>query len=285
MKKAIFVLLCVLATLSSGYAQSFEGIIKYDRVIDFSAMFANNPNADRMRSQFGNMAEQARRPTIFELVVKNNETVYKADSKQDPGENTVEINGQRQSFARRLPKDETFYNLNDKTYKKYEEYAQQPFQLSGSYEPIRWKVDPVSTKKILDYECMKATATETETRTMPSTGADGQFTFKDTVVTNEIVVWFTDALESSAGPDKYNGLPGLVLGVEINKGATTYMATKIEKKPVAETDLKINSKGKKVNKEQLDKIKKEHNEERMKNFRGGPGGGFPGQRVIISGGN
>lgn len=284
MKKTLISVFTGLLLTAAAQAQTFEGVIKYNRVIDPSVMFANNPNANRMRAQFGNMAEQVRRPIIFEMTVKGNESVFKADSKQDPGENTVSINGETRTFTRRLPKDETYYNTTDKTFKKYEEYAQQPFQVSGSFEGIRWKVDPVSTKEILGYTCMKATASETESRSFPVFEEGGKVTFKDTVITNQIVAWFTDGLESNVGPDKYNGLPGLILEVDVNGGATNYTATNVEKKAITEADLKISSKGKKMTLEQLDKLKKEHQAEQMKNFRGrGPAGGA--NIVIIGGGN
>ncbi len=279
MKKTLISAFAGLLLGAAAQAQTFEGVIKYNRVSDPSVMFANNPNADRMRAQFGNMAEQARRPMIFELTVKGDESVYKADPAQDPGESSFTINGETRSFPRRLPKDETLYNVANKTFKKYEEYAQQPFQVSGPFESIRWKVDPVNTKEILGYTCMKATATETESRTMPRFEEGGKVTIKDTVITNQIVAWFTDAIESQAGPDKYNGLPGLILEVEVNGGAMNYTATNVNKKALSEADMKINSKGKKMSPEQLDKLKKEHQAEQMKNFRGGPGGG----RVIIGG--
>ncbi|MBX2953259.1 MAG: GLPGLI family protein [Leadbetterella sp.] len=282
MKKTLISVFTGLLLAASAQAQTFEGVIKYNRVNDPSVTFANNPNADRMRAQFGNMAEQARKPIIFELTVKGNESVYKADSKQDPGENTMTFNGETRTFPRRLPKDETYYNLEDKTFKRYEEYAQQPFQVAGSVETIRWKVDPVSTKEILGYTCMKATATETEQRNFPVTEEGGKVTFKDTVVTTQIEAWFTDGIESNVGPDKYNGLPGLILEVVVNGGARSYTATNIEKKAITEADLKINSKGKKMTQEQLDKLKKEHQAEQMKNFRGRTVGG---NMVIIGGGN
>lgn len=281
MKKTLISAFTGLLLAAAAQAQTFEGVIKYNRVNDPSVMFANNPNADRMRAQFGNMAEQARRPVIFEMTVKGSESVFKADSKQDPGESTVTFNGETRTFPRRLPKDETYYNVADKTFKRYEEYAQQPFQVSGSFEGIRWKVDPVSTKEILGYTCMKATATETESRSLPVFEEGGKVTFKDTVITNQIEAWFTDGIESNVGPDKYNGLPGLILQVEVNGGANTYTATNIEKKAITEADLKINSKGKKMTQEQMDKLKKEHQAEQMKNFRGR---GQAGTTVIVGGG-
>lgn len=281
MKKTILGALSLMLVQLATFAQDFSGVIKYNMVNDPSKMFANNPNADRMRAQFGNFAEQARRPRPYLLTVKGNESVYKGDNTQDPGETTVEINGERRSFRMRAPKDETYYNLDTKKFRKYEEYAQQPFQVSGDFESIRWKVDPTQTRQILGYECMMATGTDTERRMFPSPNASGQMSFKDTVITNQLTAWFTDAIPTSAGPDKYNGLPGLILALDINDGVTTYVATNVEAKALTEDDLKVNSKGKKVTPEQLKKIKDDHQAEQMKNFRGGS----PGGPVMIMRGN
>src|SRR5690606_30126528 len=101
---------------------------------------------------------------------------------------------------------------------------------------------------------------------------------KDSLVVTEITAWFTDAISSAAGPDKYSGLPGLILALDLNDGVTTYVATKVTAATVSADELKINSKGKKMTPEQLEKLKKEHQAEQMKNFRGrGPGGA----RVIM----
>lgn len=277
MKKSIVILLTGLLAGGSVLAQNFEGVVSYERVTDPAKAMANNPNADRMRAQFGNMPAQ--RPTIYTLILKNQESVFKVDPNQEAGENSVVINGERRSFPRRLSKDETLYNLEEGTYRKYEEYAQQPFQVSGKYERIRWKVDPTQTRPVLGYECMMATASESEQRTMPVFDESGKMTMKDTVVTTEITAWFTDAIPSAAGPDKYNGLPGLILALDLNDGVTTFVATKVNEVAVSADDMKINSKGKKMTPEQLDKLKKEHQAEQMKNFRGGG----PGGRVMVIG--
>lgn len=281
MKKILLTTLYASVLSFSALAQDFSGLIKYDRVNDPSKMMANNPNSDRMRAQFGNFAEQARKPITYLLTVKNNESMYKADNTQNLGENTVEINGEKRSFPRRIPKDESHYDFNEKKFTKFEEYAQQPFQIAGDIEEIRWKVDPAKTRKILGYECMMAIATESERRTIPMPNESGQMTFKDTLMTNQITAWFTDAISSSAGPDKYSGLPGLILALDINNGVTTYVATNVEAKTITEEDLKINPKGKKVSPQQLKKIKDEYMAEQAKNFRGGGQGGG----MIFRGGN
>lgn len=278
MKKSILILVFGLLAQVS-FAQEFEGWVKYNRVFDPSKAFANNPNANRMG---GNMAEQARRPIIFLAAVKGQEWVFKADPKQDPGENVMEFNGERRTFPRRLPKDETLYHAGENTFKRFEEYAQQPFQVSGELKKIRWKVDPTQTRPILGYECMMATATETEQRTMPVWNEAGSMSMKDTVVVNEITAWFTDAISSGVGPDKYFGLPGMILALDVNNGVTTYVATAVEPKVLSSDDLKINSKGKKMTPEQLDKLKKEHQAEQMKNFRG-RGGQAGGMMIMRSG--
>lgn len=71
-----------------------------------------------------------------------------------------------------------------------------------------WKIDETKTKKILGYNCIKATGT-----------------FRGASVT----AYFTKELPYSAGPFKFYGLPGLILDIrEDNKGYNIWKAEKVE---------------------------------------------------------
>ena len=276
MKKTFLTILSLGIFATASIAQDFSGEIIYNKITDPSKMM-NNSNRP---GGFGGMSMNTQ-PVIYNLYVKGQETTFKADPKQDPGENSFEFNGQRRSFRRPLPKDETYFNLEAGTFNRYEEYATQPFQVSGEKETIKWKVNPLATRAVLGYNCMMATAERPERMNMPSWDEAGNFKMKDTVIVNQITAWFTDEISSNAGPDIYNGLPGLILALDINNGVTTYVATKVDAKEMDAKDLKINSKGKKVTPEKFQKIKDEHMEEQSKNFRGG--GGRMGGMMMRSG--
>ncbi|WP_300689009.1 GLPGLI family protein [Chryseobacterium sp.] len=71
-----------------------------------------------------------------------------------------------------------------------------------------WKIDETKTKKILGYNCIKATTN-----------------FRG----SEVTAYFTKELPYSAGPFKFFGLPGIILDIrEDNKNFNIWKAEKVE---------------------------------------------------------
>lgn len=71
--------------------------------------------------------------------------------------------------------------------------------------------------------------------------------WEDTIKRQTVVAWFALDIPSNAGPERFYGLPGLILEVEVNDGALVISADKIEPKKLgAELDLPKKIKGKKV---------------------------------------
>lgn len=60
-------------------------------------------------------------------------------------------------------------------------------------------------------------------------------TFYDSIKNQKIVAWFALDFPSAAGPERLTGLPGLILGVEVNDGAMEIIAESITKVPLGET--------------------------------------------------
>jgi GLPGLI family protein len=108
--------------------------------------------------------------------------------------------------------------------------------IEDSIRSIQWKLEEVETKNILGHTCKKATG-KTERGT-------------------EITAWYAEDLQISAGPEQFNGLPGLILGLDANKGEIVYTAIKEDKK-AEEKIIKAPSKGKKVSFEEFAKIQKQ----------------------------
>jgi len=73
---------------------------------------------------------------------------------------------------------------------------------------IEWKIDKESTKKILGYECTKATAN-----------------FRGSL----LIAYFTKDIPYSVGPFKFFGLPGAILDIRVdNKNFDLWKAIKID---------------------------------------------------------
>ena len=82
--------------------------------------------------------------------------------------------------------------------------------------------------------------------------------------------WYTPQIPVSSGPQSYWGLPGLIL--EINAGRTTMLCTEIVLNSADTVKIEKPTKGKKVNREEYNKIievKTDELKERFKNRRRG----------------
>ena len=66
-----------------------------------------------------------------------------------------------------------------------------------------------------------------------------------------VVAFYTDEIMIPGGPESFNGLPGMILGLVINRLHTTWYATKVEVNSVNVKDIAPPLKGKKVNNAEL----------------------------------
>jgi len=146
----------------------------------------------------------------------------------------------------RAPKPElkkVFYDFENKEVIRQVEFMTRIFRVSEAIQSKAWKLTNKMTK-ILDYTCLGAEL-KNEDRT--------------------ILAYFTSELPFSIGPDEFFGLPGVVLAVEIN-GETAYLAKSIDLTTPGKALLAKPEKGKKVTREEFDKIiaekTKEFNETR-----------------------
>lgn len=88
----------------------------------------------------------------------------------------------------------------------------------------------------------------------------------DTLKDQTIVVWFALDIPHSGGPERLCGLPGLILEVDVNDGALTMVADKIDLRSVAtEMEPPKKLKGKKVKEQDYFKVLKQHVAEKRKN--------------------
>jgi GLPGLI family protein len=83
---------------------------------------------------------------------------------------------------------------------------------------IEWKIEEGDTKKILGYECTKATAN-----------------FRGSPIT----AYFTKQIPYSVGPFKFYGLPGAILDVRVDgKNYDLWKAVKVDTKDTSKIDYK-----------------------------------------------
>jgi GLPGLI family protein len=97
------------------------------------------------------------------------------------------------------------------------------YLIQDSLRNLNWKVTN-DTRTIAGLECRKATAI-----------------MMDSVF---VVAFFTEQILCTSGPEGFNGLPGMILGIAIPRLHTTWYATKLELIEVKDTDIAAPKKGK-----------------------------------------
>lgn len=132
------------------------------------------------------------------------------------------------------------------------------FLIQDNLEKLDWKLEK-ETKKIGNYTCFKAVATEEY--------KDRDFkTDSITLKTRKIIAWYTPEIPVSHGPEKLYGLPGLIL--EVAKGKHLLLCTKVVLNPSNAMSIKQPEKGKKVSQKKFDAIEYKKKKEIRKRFSG-----------------
>jgi GLPGLI family protein len=99
--------------------------------------------------------------------------------------------------------------------------------IEDSLRTFDWKIQN-DLKDIAGHICMKAFA-------------------EDTLKKQKIVAWFAQDIPLSYGPERFGGLPGLIMEIDVNDGGMIITADKIDyKKLTNELDLPKKLKGKKI---------------------------------------
>jgi GLPGLI family protein len=144
-----------------------------------------------------------------------------------------------------------FQNLKTKATTQKRDFMGKMFLIEDEQNKLAWKLGTES-KKILDYNCRKATS-QSDERT--------------------IVAWFSTEIPISSGPDLYAGLPGMILEIEStsDNGSRTITATNIDFNPLAPDLIQAPKKGKKISRKAFAKVVEEKTKE-MEEQMGGQGG-------------
>ncbi|MEY3422464.1 MAG: hypothetical protein RIR48_2781 [Bacteroidota bacterium] len=203
------------------FGQMKEGIIKYKQTIYFE--FENMP-PDMPKSM----------ESFHRLVLKNDESVYEKDPDVKPI--SSENDNTPRMFRRMRSSKTTYKNLSLSKVIEQQNMFGKDFLVADSIENFKWKISAGEQKVVAGYTCMKAF-------------------FKDS--TNNFVVFFTTQIPKKNGPDKFGGLPGVIL--EVQSAQTHIIATEVINSPVPE--LLIPSKGDKMSRKEFTDMVKQKTEE------------------------
>lgn len=223
MKNCIALSLALACTLSL-QAQIKEGTIVYERKIDMHRSITDESmKAMIPQYQTGN----------YILVFKDSISSYKAAPKDEAPDPFEGGGGARVVIRVGGPGEDgvTYRNFNSRKLLQENTLEDKKYIVSDTIKTPAWKLAD-ETKTILNHVCKKATMTNERG--------------------TSIVAWYAEDMPVPAGPDKFGGLPGMVLLVDGDNGFMTFTAIQIQDK--ADTkELKAPTGGKLITRADFEK--------------------------------
>jgi GLPGLI family protein len=278
MKKIIFGFGLVLLSTTALFAQMKEGKIVYERKINMWRMITD----PEMRTRIPEF-----RTANFELLFNDKASLFRSvpdDEAPDPfANNGGDRGGQRFNF--RMPETTTYIDLASQMQYESRPMFEKTFLVVDSLKPLKWKISE-ETKTIAKHLCKKATTTvaaqmvrmggirigRNNAATIDSAKkADAPIVPKET----EVVVWYTEDIAASVGPEVYTGLPGAILEVDMDNGSNVTTATEVTTK-YPKKELTQPTKGDKMNRAQFQDAMKKLMEDMQR------GGGMGGMRIRMN---
>jgi GLPGLI family protein len=188
---------------------------------------------------------------LFELTFSGDQSVYQAKKVEEIQEVTANQGGTRMTMRFGRDNRIVYKNMAEDKMIDSRDFMQKQFLITGPLKARKWKIGS-KQKEILGYNCMEAS-------------------FRVDSAT-ALVAWFAPTLTTANGPSDFQGLPGMILQIDINDGERMITATEILTDSVDTSVIVAPDKGKEVTAEEFEKIR----EEKMKEMgiqHGGPGGG------------
>lgn len=245
--KKVFYLATLLLGWVTAHAQLHEGTIVYERKINMHRRIQD----EQMKAMMPEF-----RTSKHQLLFSDSVSVYRAvpeDEMPEAGDG-----GPRMMIRVGGPGDggELYKNFAEGRSIQSTDLGAKTYLIEDSIRPRNWKLTN-ETKVILGYTCRKAVSTET----MMQGGAirmitnNNGTTQTDTAnkpkpVQVQVEAWYAEGITSPVGPESYGMLPGVILELNIDNGATVYTALEV-KKEVAKKDIKEPKKGKRVTREEF----------------------------------
>ncbi|HOY31812.1 MAG TPA: GLPGLI family protein [Bacteroidales bacterium] len=226
MKKVFLITLIYsffLSVTQVTYPQQAEGRITYLTTYDWVKMlnacdYLSKERKERTAYMWGNDSEWKMYNNLYFSATRSK--YEDSEEKADP-EDDGSYAGRKETFVMTC-------NFENNTCFHALEVLGKTYLITDSLKTPDWKILN-DLKEVAGHVCMNAT-------------------LKDTLRNQKVVAWFALDIPVQAGPDRFFGLPGIILEININKGAMVIAAENIEMRPLThEFDLPKKLKGKKIN--------------------------------------
>jgi len=306
MRKVIVLGWMALLTMTSVFAQVKEGKLIFERKTNMRRMITD----PEMRARIPEFRTEKfelifnEQSSMFKTIPDDEAPDPFANSGGDRG-----AGGGGPRFMFRMPQVNIYTDLNTQLQLEARSMFEKDFLITDTLKQLKWKLSE-ETKTIAKYVCKKATASIVPQQlnfrfgggrpggggnrggadgggnrgggnrggvTVNAGGVNinaGGDTAQQKPKEIEIVVWYTESIPVSVGPDTYAGLPGAILEVDTDNGSNVISALEYNAKYSAK-ELKQPTKGDKMNRAKF----METMQDIIKGMQNGSGG------ISIRGGN
>lgn len=277
MKELLVGIFCI-SSLTISAQKDFQGKAVYQSKTKMNMNFGNRQMSEEQKKRIEQRMKSFSERT-YVLSFSTTESLYKEAERL--GAPTEGRGGRFQSMMSSFSNGIQYKNVKEKELLESKEFFGKNFLIEEQLEDSRWEMTG-ETKQIGQYTCLKATVLKSIDdvdfrRFRPRRNSNKEAEKENSSeVKREVLVtaWYTPQIPVSNGPGEYGGLPGLIL--EVNAGRTTILCSEIVLNPSEKQVIKKPTKGKKVTREEYDKIAKKKMEEMREMFqrrRGGNGRG------------
>ncbi|MEP6746379.1 MAG: GLPGLI family protein [Bacteroidota bacterium] len=226
--KIIF-LFCFAITSVKLHAQNniflTEGKIEFEKKLN---LYSQLDEQDEAWTDLMKKSRPKFKVSYFDLLFSKNKTIYQ------PGrENPDNL----KLFDWNIAQENVVYaELDSSKSVSQKKVFEEVFLFEDSTRRIEWKITD-ETRMIAGFQCRRANAI-----------------IMDTVY---VVAFYTDDILAPGGPESFNGLPGMILGVSLPHQHVSWFATKVAAVPVTASQLKAPAKGKKVTTKTVQEVLKD----------------------------
>ena len=159
----------------------------------------------------------------FNYEFDNNKAIYQIGKESDS----------KNMFGAPANDNIVFTDLTSRKYVAFKNVFEKSYLIEDSLRNATWKITG-EIRDIAGFKCRRATTI-----------------LFDSVF---VVAFYTDEILISGGPESFHGLPGMILGLVINRLHTSWYATKVEVNSVNDNDITPPVKGKKITNAELMQI-------------------------------
>lgn len=212
--------------LSAAQAQTLflaKGKIEFERKINVHRQYESESEEDAAWFKEYISKLPKFHTSYFDLYFNDEKTLYKHNRDGDGPKNFWGIGPAKENTI--------VVDLANGVFTGAKRVFEENYLVQDSIRKLEWKISD-ETRTIAGFECRKAVAR-----------------ICDSVY---VVAFYTDEILVSGGPESFNGLPGMILGLAIPRLYTTWFATKVQLIDPKDSDLAVPTRGKKVNHKALE---------------------------------